>query len=163
MTSCLLFHPTGGYEPGTVYSILASCYAGLMDSAFENRLREFDRDVVENPETLGACTLITSMGRVIVGLVSYDPRQGPRVGIIGHNGILPPYRQRGYGTQQIMEVLRIFRTRGHEWARVSTSEHPFFRPARRMYEACGFRECRNTQPSDRGQYRIIHYEMSLVE
>ena len=162
MTSCLLFNSTVRYEPGIVYSILASCYAGILDSTFENRFREFDRDVFENPDTIGACTLISSVEGDIVGLVSYDPRQGPRFGIIGHNGILPPYQQRGYGRRQIAEVLRIFRARGFERARVSTSEHPFFRPARRRYEACGFRECRSTAPSDQGPYRIIHYEMSLA-
>jgi len=163
MTSCLLFQPAGRYEPGAVYSILASCYAGLLDAAFEHRLREFDREVFENPDTVGACTLITSVDRDIVGLVSYDPRQGPRAGIIGHNGILPPHRQKGYGTQQIMEALRIFRTRGFERAQVSTSEHPFFQPARRMYEACGFRECGRTEPSDKSRHQIIHYEMSLAK
>ena len=163
MTACLLFHPAGRYEPGTVHSILASCYADILDSAFESRLREFDRDVFENPDTVGVCTLISSVDSDIVGLVSYDPRQGPHVGIIGHNGILPAYQQKGYGTQQIMEILRIFRARGFDQARVSTSEHPFFRPARRMYEACGFRECRSTEGSDKGPYRVIYYERSLVE
>jgi GNAT superfamily N-acetyltransferase len=128
MTSCLLFNPAVRYEPGTVHSILASCYAGILDAAFANRLREFDRDVFENPDTIGVCTLISSVDGDVVGLVSYDPRQGPRFGIIGHNGVLPPYRARGYGRQQIAEVLRIFRARGFDRAWVSTSEHPFFRP-----------------------------------
>ena len=163
MGSCLLFRPAVQYEPGLVYSILASCYAAILDPAFENRLREFDRDVFENPDTVGACTLISSIGSDIVGLVSYDPRQGPRVGIVGHNGVLPPYRGRGYGAQQIMEVLRIFRTRRFDRARVSTSEHPFFEPARHMYEACGFRECPSADGGDKGPYRIICYEMSLAE
>jgi GNAT superfamily N-acetyltransferase len=163
MTSCPLFQPAVRYKPGTVYSVLTSCYAGLLDSAFEHRLREFDREVFENPDTIGACTLITSVDGNIVGLVSYDPRQGPRVGIIGHNGVLPPYQGRGYGTLQIIEVLRIFRTRRFERAQVSTSEHPFFEPARRMYESCGFRESGRTEPSDRSPYQIIHYEMPLAE
>jgi GNAT superfamily N-acetyltransferase len=163
MTACLLFHPAARYEPGTVYSILATCYADILDSAFEDRLREFDRDVFENPDTVGACTLVSSVDSDIVGMASYDPRQGPRVGIIGHNGILPRYQQRGYGTQQILEILRIFRARGFARAQVSTSEHPFFRPARRMYEACGFRECRSTAGSDKGPYRVIYYERPLAE
>jgi ribosomal protein S18 acetylase RimI-like enzyme len=163
MTSCLRFHSAARYEPGAVYSILAPCYADILDSAFEERLREFDREVFENPDTVGVCTLITSLDGDIAGLASYDPRQGPRVGIIGHNGILPAYRQRGYGVQQIAEVLRIFRARRYDWARVSTSEHPFYQPAQRMYEACGFRECRRVEASDKGPYRIIHYEMPLAE
>lgn len=163
MTACLLFNPAGRYEPGTVYAVLAACYAGILDAAFDSRLRQFDRDVFENPDTVGACTLISSADGDIVGLVSYDPRQGPLVGIIGHNGILPPYRAKGYGSQQIVEVLRIFRARGFDRARVSTSEHPFYRPARRMYEACGFQECRSTAPGDQGPYRIIHYEMPLAQ
>jgi GNAT superfamily N-acetyltransferase len=163
MTARLVFRPAVRYECGIVQSILASCYAGILDPAFENRLREFDRDVFENPDTIGTCTLITSVDRDIVGLASYDPRQGPRVGIIGHNGILPPYRAKGYGTAQIVEVLRIFRARGFDRARVSTSGHPSFQPARRMYEACGFRECRSTEQCDQSPYPIIRYEMPLAE
>ena len=163
MASRLLFRPAVRCEPGTVYSILASCYAELLDSAFEHRLREFDRNVFDNPDTIGTCTLVSSVDSDIVGLVSYDPRQGPHVGIIGHNGVLPPYRGQGYGTRQIAEIVRIFRARGFDRARVSTSEHPFFGPARRMYEACGFRECSSTEPSNEGEYRIIHYEMSLTK
>lgn len=146
-----------------MYSILASCYAEILDGAFAHRLREFDRDIFENPDTVAACTLVSSVGSDIVGLVSYDPRQGPHVGIIGHNGILPPYRQKGHGTAQIREVLRLFRGRGFDRACVSTSEHPFFQPARRMYEACGFRACPTTAQNDRGPHRIIQYERPLAE
>lgn len=159
----LAFRSAVQYEPGIVYSILASCYGDILDAAFEERLREFDRAVFANPHTVGACALVTSVDNDPVGLVSYDPRQGPRFGLIGHNGILPPYRQRGYGTQQIEEVLRIFRTREYERACVSTSEHPFYQAARRMYEACGFRACRRTEPSEPGPYRVIHYEMPLTK
>ncbi|MCU0915027.1 MAG: GNAT family N-acetyltransferase [Planctomycetes bacterium] len=163
MTAPLTFRPAVAYERGLVSSILVSCYAEILDPAWEDRLRAFEREVFENPDTVGACTLITSVDRDIVGLVSYDPRRGPQLGIIGHNGILPPCRAQGYGTAQIREVLRIFRTRGFARAHVSTSEHPFFTPARRMYEACGFRECPRTERSHAEQYRIIHYEMSLAK
>jgi GNAT superfamily N-acetyltransferase len=163
MAAPLTFRPATEYEPGIVYSILADCYAEILDTALRDKLTQFDRDVFDHPDTVGACALISSLQDEIVGLVSYDPRQGPELGIIGHNGVRPPYRKRGHGAQQILEVLRLLTTRRFARARVSTSEHPFFAPARRMYETCGFHECDRTLSHDHRPHGIVHYEMPLAE
>jgi GNAT superfamily N-acetyltransferase len=159
----LTFRPAIQYERGTVCAILTTCYAEILDALLREKLEQFDRDVSAYPDTVGVCTLISSVDDETAGLVSYDPRQGPEVGILGHNGVLPPYRQQGYGTQQIQEILRRFASRRFARAHVSTSEHPFFAPARRMYERCGFRECDRTPNHDRGPYRIVHYQMRLPQ
>jgi RimJ/RimL family protein N-acetyltransferase len=162
MTEGLIFRRAAEYEPGTVYTILAQCYADILDTTLRDSLREFDQQVFAAPDTVGACALISSVSDEIVGFLSYDPRQGPEVGIIGHNGVLPAFQQRGYGTQQILEILRLFTSARFTRARVSTSEHPFFAPARKVYEKCGFRQC-GTTPDDRwGPYAIVHYEKPLV-
>lgn len=163
MAASLTFRPAVQYEPGIVYAILAACYHEILDAALRDKLRRFDRDVFAHPGTVGVCTLIASVDDETVGLVSYDPRQGPDVGIIGHNGVLPPYRKQGYGTRQIQEVLRRLASRRCARVRVSTSEHPFFAPARKMYERCGFRECDRTPAREGGPFRIVHYEMTLTE
>jgi GNAT superfamily N-acetyltransferase len=163
VASELTFRSAVRLEPGAVYAILTECYAGILDAALREKIAQFDGEVFNCPDTVGACTLVSSVDEETVGLVSYDPRQGPEVGIIGHNGILPPNRGRGYGTQQIQEVLRLFTSRRFARARVWTSEHPFFAPARRMYERCGFRECDRTPSPEQGPYRIVHYEMSRTK
>ena len=54
---------------------------------------------------------------------------------------------------QIEEVLRRFRVWGFRKAIVTTGDDPFFQPAQRMYEACGFVEV--ARPSER--QRIMRY------
>jgi GNAT superfamily N-acetyltransferase len=162
MTARLTFRPAAECEPGTVYAILAECYTGILDEALRDNLRRFDREVFAGLDTVGACALISSVGDEIIGFLSYDPRRGPEVGIVGHNGVLPCFRRKGYGTQQILEIIRLFTSRRFVCARVTTSEHPFFAPARRMYEKCGFRQSARA-PDDRwGPYGVVHYERPLI-
>jgi len=162
MPARLTFRPATDYEPGSIYTILAECYADLLDAPLRDSLQQLDHEIFAAPDTIGACALISSIDNEIVGFLSYDPRQGPGIGIIGHNGVLPAFQRKSYGTQQIQEILRRFTSRGFARARVSTSQHPFFAPARRMYEKCGFRRC-GTTPDDRwGPYAIVHYEKPLI-
>nr|AQS28971.1 hypothetical protein [uncultured archaeon] len=92
---------------------------------------------------------------------SYDPRQGPEFGIIGDNCILPKFRGNGYGKKQIEEILKRFRERKFRNARVSTSEHPFFISAQKMYPSIGFNETRRFKKKPDSKYRDIEYEMKL--
>jgi GNAT superfamily N-acetyltransferase len=162
MTARLTFRPAVEYEPGTVYAILAECYTDILDGTLQDNLMQFDREVFAAPDTVGACAFISSVDRQSVGFFSYDPRQGPQIGIVGHNGVLPPFQRKGYGTEQILEILRRFTLRRFALAGVTTSEHPFFAPARRMYEKCGFRMSRRTPGAGRSPYGIVHYERSLI-
>jgi GNAT superfamily N-acetyltransferase len=161
MTAQLTFRPATDYEPGAIYAILAECYADLMDAAFRDRLKQFDHRVFASPDTVGACAIISSIGDETAGFFSHGPPQEPEVGVIGHNGVRPVFQNRGYGTQQIQEILRRFASRGFARARVSTSEHPFFAPARRMYEKCGFRLTHRTFDTGWGPYDVLHYERLL--
>ncbi len=162
MTTRLTFQPAVEYEPGAVYAILAECYAGILDAALQDSLRQFDREVFAAPDTVGACALISSVSDETVGFFSYDPRPGPEVGLVGHNGVRPRFQRRGYGTGQILEIIRLLTRRRFARARVSTCEHPFFAPARRMYEKCGFRPSGRI-PDDRwGPYGVLLYERSLI-
>lgn len=94
----------------------------------------------------------------IAGFASWDPRQTPEYGIVGHNCILPEFRGKGLGKAQVLEILRRFQGFGIRKAKATTCDHPFFVPAQRTYVACGFRELRRVPwPRDPG-YRVIEYE-----
>ena len=161
MTAALTFTKATQFDPGVVYGILSGCFAEILDATLERNLRQFDRDVFANPDTIGACTLVTSVAGRTVGLVSYDPRQGPQLGLIGYLGVLPSFRRQGYGRRQIDETIRILTTRRFEAVRVTTSLHPFFGPARRLYEACGLHETQRTPPSSKHAHPLVVYLMNL--
>lgn len=96
------------------------------------------------------------------GFGSYDPRGKPEYGVIGHNCILPEFRGKGLGKQQIQEIFRRFQTIGIRTAKVSTNDHPFFVPAQWMYTASGFREVRRI-PWDRNpRLSLIEYEKEIA-
>ena len=66
-----------------------------------------------------------------------------------------------FGKRQVAEILREFEQMGIRQARVSTSDHPFFVPARRMYTDCGFVEVKRV-PLDRDpKQNMIYYEMEI--
>lgn len=160
MSAVLTFRRATEFDPGTVHSILSVCFAEVLTESLEKSLRRFDREVFAHPDTVGACTLITVLADRTVGLVSYDPRPGPQFGIIGYNGILPPYQRKGYGSRQIREVIRILIARGFESASVTTSLHPFFEPAHRMYQTCGFHEVSRKRAAGQG-HDVVLYQKNL--
>jgi GNAT superfamily N-acetyltransferase len=158
----LIFTQSTRYEPGIIYRLLSTCYADILDKELAGKLRQFDQEVFEHPDTVGACTFVTILNSDIIGMASYDPRQAPELGIIGHNCILPEHRRKGYGKQQIVEVIRRLRSRAVRCAVVSTSEHPFFEPARKMYLSCGFAESQRKRECPQDLYRTIYYGMELT-
>lgn len=163
----LTFTPIGLYARGIIEELLSRGYADLLarEAAYWAREREgwraYDRQAFDAPDTVGACLFFSRLGDAVVGFASYDPRPGPAYAVIGHNCILPEYRGRGYGSRQIREVLRRFADRGIRKAVVSTGEHPFFAPARRMYEACGFHEVRRVPGGPDPRYRLVEYEVDV--
>jgi RimJ/RimL family protein N-acetyltransferase len=148
-------------EPGSIYAILSTCFSEILDPPLEQSLRRFDREVFANPSAIGACTMITSVAHRTVGVISYDPRQHPQYGIIGYNGVLPGHRRQGHGRRQVLEIVRILTARDFEAARVTTSLHPFFEPARRMYKACGFHEVATTPASTSNAHATVLYQTNL--
>jgi GNAT superfamily N-acetyltransferase len=160
------FVPLSHQRPGTIAALLRASYARLLEldprwGAEARKWNEYDREAFENPGTVGACILFTLFDRRIAGFGSWDPRQRPEYGIVGHNCILPEFQGNGLGKRQIQEILRRFRMFGIKAAKASTGDHSFFIPAQRMYVACGFREVRRfTRGSDPGQ-KLIEYEKNL--
>ena len=134
------------YEPGIIAGLLKKSYRELVLSnpklwrGEEKKWAEFDDEIFRCPDSVGNCVFLTLLGRWIVGFASYDPRHRPEFGVIGHNCILAQFRGRGYGKQQLSEILRCLQSAGIKTAQASTSSHPFFIPAQRMYVSCGFIE-----------------------
>ncbi len=165
----LTFTPPHTENPGLIASLLKQSYASLLGSDPEHWTPEvakwelFDREVFEHPDTVGSCVFLSRMGDRIVGFGSYDPRGKPEFGIVGHNCILPEFRNRGFGKGQVLEILRRFKASGIRKAVVTSNDYPFFLPARRMYVACGFRKT-GRRPWDRDPSRaLIEYELSIEE
>lgn len=153
--------------PGVVASLLEQSYAELLASDAEHwapevaKWAEFDRDVFEHPDTVGSCVFLSWSGSRLVGFGSFDPRGEGGAGIVGHNCILPEFRGRGFGKQQLLEILRRLRARGMRCARTSTLAGEWHIPAQRMYASCGFRETgRHPWDGDPSQ-TVIEYEVEL--
>ncbi|MGA2533394.1 MAG: GNAT family N-acetyltransferase [Candidatus Aminicenantales bacterium] len=164
----LTFAPISLYPPGTLSDLIHRSYAGLIQERPAywkqecEKWDDFDRQSFAHPDTIGKCVFVSCLDDKSIGLASYDPRHEPHFGLIGQNCVLPEYRGRGFGKQQILEILRRFGESHTRLARVSTSEHPFFLPARKMYESLGFKEVRRFAGGPDPAHELIELEMPLV-
>ena len=157
----LTFEDISDYKPGIIFSLLSQSFAELWNDELEEKIKQFDKEVFESPDTVGACTFISTLNGKAVGMASWDPRQGPELGEIGFNCILPEYQGKGFGKAQIKEIFRRLKEAGFEKAFVRTGEHPFFAKAQKMYVACGFRESKRYPIGDQPGYGTIDYEIEL--
>jgi GNAT superfamily N-acetyltransferase len=155
-------------EAGIFASMLKRVYTPLIESYPDTwgleqvEWEEFDRQVFRNPETIGSCVFLTRSGDELVGFGSYDPRPRSRFGIIGHNCVLPEFQGQGIGSAQVREIIRRFQSMGIRLAQVSTGDHPFFAPARKMYAGCGFQEIRRVPWQREPRQNIIEYKKDLI-
>ena len=168
----LTFEPVEHYGPGDVERLLGESYEALTTefkdvdpSHFD--WGKFDRDVFEQPDTVGACTFITCVDGKPIGLGSFDPRprnpgQRPELGVVGHNCILPSYRGRGYGKLQMLEIVGRLGELGVRTATATTGEHPFFVAAQKMYLACGFHVVQRSEANQDRPFAVIEYQKQLV-
>ena len=155
-------------KPGIIASLLGEAYEDLVKNSpslwvpEQSNWKQYDRDVFSQPSSVGACIFLTWLDGHIVGFASWDPRQRPDFGIIGHNCVRPKFRDKGLGKRQIQEILQRFLEMGIKTAKVSTNDHSFFVPAQHMYTACGFQEI-NRIPWDRDpRQSIIEYEKQVA-
>ena len=168
ITLMIAFTSFAQHKPGIVVSLLSQSYAPYLAldpqaaQAWPADWATYDQDVFRFPDTVGACGFITCLDGQAIGFASWDPSAFPAYGVIGHNCILPACQGNGYGTAQIRRVLDILRARGFRQARVTTGDHPFFRPAQRMYEACGFREVGRGFRDPRVMLCMIDYELPYL-
>ncbi|UCG42580.1 MAG: GNAT family N-acetyltransferase [candidate division WOR-3 bacterium] len=163
----LTFTPLAGAAPGTLLSLLTESHQDLTDTYAERWSGEaenwaaFDTDAFQRPDSAGKCVFVTRLGADIIGFGSYDPRGLPETGKVGHNCILPAHRQKGYGSRQLEEIVRRLKTLGARKVMATTSEHPFYLPAREMYMSMGFTETGRSEGGPDPDFRLVHYELSL--
>jgi GNAT superfamily N-acetyltransferase len=164
--NALSFKPMPGHERGAILRLLQESYNGLAQidrhslSRWELDWRKFDDDIFNHPDTIGASGFVTYQGKTIIGFASWDPRKHPTA-TVGHNCILPAFRRRGYGKQQIEELLRRLKSLGFTKARTTTGDHPGFLAAQRMYLACGFRETRMFSDNTKTGWKMVELEKEL--
>jgi GNAT superfamily N-acetyltransferase len=161
MKYMLKYEPVTKYKRGFIFSLLQQSFADLWNDELEKKMRQYDCDIFDNPETVGACAFITCLNGNAVGMASWDPRQGPEKAILGYNCILPEYQGKRFGTAQIKEVLGRLKTAGFKKAFVTTGQHPFFMAAVKMYPACGFKEIKRYIDGRDPRYGSIDYEIEL--
>lgn len=162
----LQFLPLTRYKPGILFHLLSENYRDLIEHyhlPHEEQLidnwKKFDKEAFGNTQ-VGKCVFITSLDGKPIGFASYDPRLGQEYGIIGHNCILAEYRGKGYGREQIEELLRIFRKLHFRKVKVKTGDHSFFIPAQRLYLSLGFKETKRSKNGVQ-DFPVIEYEMYL--
>ncbi len=165
-----VLEPFQSVAAGTIADLLRQSYSPLLAQLPQARAAEllsdwceYDAAIVGEPETVGACGFVSSCDNRVVGFGSWDPRGWPNVGEVGHNCIVPPQQRRGYGRAQIEEILNRFARDGFMKAIVRTDEHPFFLPARKMYERCGFRLSAREPGSLVEGYDTLVYELDLAD
>lgn len=164
--SILTFKPISLYKPGSLSNIIYRSYVRLIKEypkywkQEKTKWDDFDKNAFDNPK-IGKCVFVTCLDENPIGVASYDPRPWPEFGEIGQNCILPEYQGRGYGKQQITEILRIFKENGVKKAIVTTSEHPFFVSAQKMYQGLGFKEVKRLPGGPDPNYGLIEFEKKL--
>lgn len=161
----LIFNSISTYKEGDLFAILQKSYEGLLLLKIKNKekyienWKQFDRNSFNNSK-IGKCVFVTCLDNKSIGLCSYDPRQFSRIGIIGHNCILPDYRNHGYGTKQIEYLLNIFKNNHCKKAKVETGSIEFYTTAQKMYLNLGFKEVGRYFDKIR-DYEVIEYEKKL--
>ena len=150
--------PFNELKCGAIASMLRESYRGWQEyDRWVNQWSDYDAEVFEYPDTVGRCGFATRTEGVLVGFISWDPRSRPCV-TIGHNCILPSFRNQGYGSWQLKCAIGILSERGFTQARASTGDDEFFAFARKMYENNGFQRC---EPYLKDRSDLVYYSREL--
>lgn len=148
---------------GQLYKIISESYKELSEDTSgvwkdeKQKWDNFDKLVFDYPETIGKCLFVTWENNKIVGLASWDPRSGE----IGQNCVLPAFRNRGLGRKQMEEVIKRLKELPLSKAMVTTSQHPFFKPALKMYKSMGFIVINRRKGGPDPRYGLVDLEYSF--
>lgn len=159
----ITFEPPNAFPPGRIVALLQSSYTGLPATPEEiayhrAQWRRTERLALEDPD-VAACVFITCLDGQPIGFGSFDPRG--KIGAVGQNVIHPDHRRKGYGREQLSEILTRLRERGCTFARVKTGEHAFFAPAQALYLSCGFKERRRYWREEIDSFRMVEFVVEL--
>ena len=151
------------FPPGILFRMLAEAYSGFPElvRAEGKSWKEFDEFVYANPAIMDACGFLSEENGALIGFISWDPRELPESMEIGHNCVLPEYRERGKGKEQLALALARMSERKPRAVLVRTGTIPFFLPACRMYEAAGFKKIGTERRDDPLVPEIFAYRLDL--
>jgi hypothetical protein len=155
------FKDASNLPDGLMEELLTACsvgpsIGGAAARQWQDELHRIERDLSGRTLRDGGA-FVTYLGDTPIGYGSPHLTESPTLGVVGYNCILPKFRCHGYGRLQIGEIVRLLEACGAERIETTTSLHPFFLPARRMYVACGFKESR-TRPTGRSaHHQLIDY------
>lgn len=157
------FKKISDFPKGTLYSQLVDAYSFNNDCKknWNSMWKEYDDFFYSNLDSIAdKYGFITVVDGVIVGHISWDPRNQPDYVTIGHNCIITDFKGRGYGKIQLQEAIRRIKEYNVEKIVVTTNEITL--SAQRNYESVGFvkiAERKNKETPFAGNY--INYEMVL--
>ena len=163
----LNYHPLQENHRGLSAAMLRQSYGELLTAEPAcwrpevAKWEQFDREVFDHPDAVGACVCLSSVGARVVGFGPYVPHRAPEFGHVGHNCVIPEYRGRGLGKFRVQEILRRLSARGTHRARVSTLHGAWHVPAQRMHVACWFREMGRRPWACNSHQAVIEYERAL--
>ena len=155
--SIITFTHFRGHQPGLIFDMLIKSYASYpaLVTIEKESWQEYDSSIFSNLDTIGKCGFVSYLEDKPIGFASWDPSNHPNFVIIGHNCILPDYRERGFGRLQILEMLRRFKNMKFKKVKASTGSVSFFLPAQKMYLSCGFFETGRTLHKTISNFEII--------
>ncbi|MFA5207032.1 MAG: GNAT family N-acetyltransferase [Lentisphaeria bacterium] len=159
---------TISYPRGTIENLLVAAYQALHqqypECEKENResFHYADNLFYDNPKIGDKYAFITEYEGKTCGMCGWNPLGFPTA-IIGHNCILPEFRGKGLGKEQLRVALRQIKENNFARAEVSTGLIDFFMPARNMYEAIGFKEvkCDDLETAKNKILAKIYYVLYL--
>lgn len=148
---------------GSLAALLRLAYAPLIISDAARWAPElaawadFDRAAFRIPE-VGRCVFLSWQRETLVGFGSFDPRGAPSAARIGHHCVVPGFQHRGFGAQQLEEILRRLRGLGVAAIDAFTLDLPFFAPACRLYAKAGFRILARTAWTQDATVERLHFQ-----
>ena len=154
------------FNRGIIFKLLCQSYSGLLkllpeyDVEYKSSWKAEDDNAFNFPDTIGKCAFISVLNNEPIGFVSWDPRKIPEEGIIGQNCIVPFHQGKGFGKIQIQKVMEMFLSESTRIIKVTTVNHPFFIPSRKMYLSCGFKFTGYSFTKAYGGMELINFEYS---
>ncbi len=140
------YKPITCFKKGTIQKILKASYQDFFiyfPDQKKNLYHQWEQEEEEsfNNSVVGNHVLFTCIEDNPIGYFSWDDRQFPS-GQIGQNCIIPQYQNQGFGKRQISVIEEKFKNSRFNEITVVTGDHNFFKPAHKMYLACGFKKKR---------------------
>lgn len=159
------FKKISEFPSGTLYHQLVDAYSFCTDCRknWDKMWREYDEFFYKNLDSVAdKYGFVTVVDGIVVGHISWDPRNRPEYVLIGHNCILSDFKGNGYGKIQLQEAIR--RIKQYQVKKITVVTNEITVSAQKNYESVGFKkvaERLNKEFPFAGNY--IDYEMILNE